>query len=185
MTDLPLSALLPQTLVAFTIEFDNEFEHRIPHRTTDYGAATDFLPIGAHARGWRREPPERGATSGTGRDPSLSALLSRVLYTYALQFDAGNGPSLTFSANVLRVLDPDGVPVARVAPRTGIAKMGVENSLSLLARGDLVGGGTAEDSPLFGALEPYPDGWRAQLAPPETLPHFPMVSHRGAFPDGS
>jgi hypothetical protein len=26
---------------------------------------------------------------------------------------------------------------------------------------------------------------RAQLASPETLPHFPMVSHRGGFPDGS
>ncbi len=32
-----LSALLSQTLVAFTIEFDNEFEHRMPHRTSDYG----------------------------------------------------------------------------------------------------------------------------------------------------
>ena len=34
---LPLSALLSQALVAFTIEFDNEFEHLVPHRTTDYG----------------------------------------------------------------------------------------------------------------------------------------------------
>ncbi len=31
---LPLSALLSQALVAFTIEFDNEFERRVPHRTT-------------------------------------------------------------------------------------------------------------------------------------------------------
>src|SRR5450432_2530908 len=31
---LPLSALLSQVLVAFTIEFDNEFERRMPHRTT-------------------------------------------------------------------------------------------------------------------------------------------------------
>ena len=35
---LPLSALLSQTLVAFTIEFDNEAEHRMPHSTTDQGA---------------------------------------------------------------------------------------------------------------------------------------------------
>ena len=34
---LSLSALLSQTLVALTIELDNEAEHRIPHRTTDYG----------------------------------------------------------------------------------------------------------------------------------------------------
>src|ERR1700722_14000189 len=31
---LPLPALLSQSLVAFTIELDNEFEHRMRHRTT-------------------------------------------------------------------------------------------------------------------------------------------------------
>ena len=36
---LPLSALLSQALVAYTIEFDNEAEHRLPHRTTDHGAS--------------------------------------------------------------------------------------------------------------------------------------------------
>ncbi|HEY3880131.1 MAG TPA: class I SAM-dependent methyltransferase [Trebonia sp.] len=36
---LPLSALLSQTLVAFTIEADNEAEHRFPHRTTSQGKA--------------------------------------------------------------------------------------------------------------------------------------------------
>src|SRR5581483_2243903 len=34
---LPLSALLSQALVAFTIEFDNEDEHSLPHRTTGHG----------------------------------------------------------------------------------------------------------------------------------------------------
>jgi hypothetical protein len=36
---LPLPTLLSQTLVAYTVEFDNEFEHRMPHRTTRDGAA--------------------------------------------------------------------------------------------------------------------------------------------------
>ena len=36
---LPLSALLSHALVAYTIEFDNEAEHRLPHRTTDHGAS--------------------------------------------------------------------------------------------------------------------------------------------------
>jgi len=35
---LPLSALLSQAWVAFTIEFDNEFEHLVPHRTTNHGS---------------------------------------------------------------------------------------------------------------------------------------------------
>jgi hypothetical protein len=45
--------------------------------------------------------------------------------------------------------------------------------------------GTRADSPLFGGLEPYPDGWRAQVPAPERLPWFPMVLHRGGYPDGS
>ena len=35
---LALSALLSQALVAFTIEFDNEAEHQIPHRTARHGS---------------------------------------------------------------------------------------------------------------------------------------------------
>jgi hypothetical protein len=34
-----LSALLSHALVAYTIEFDDEFEHRMPHRTTRGGAS--------------------------------------------------------------------------------------------------------------------------------------------------
>ncbi|MGD0303002.1 MAG: MarR family winged helix-turn-helix transcriptional regulator [Bryobacteraceae bacterium] len=35
------------------------------------------------------------------------------------------------------------------------------------------------------AIEPYPDGWRARVPKPGTWPHYPMVLHRGGFPDGS
>lgn len=49
----------------------------------------------------------------------------------------------------------------------------------------LVGGPEAKRSPLFLGLEPYPDGWRATVAKPEALAHYPMVLHRGGFPDGS
>ena len=37
--DLPLSTLLSQALVAFTIESDNEFEHRMAHTTATGPAA--------------------------------------------------------------------------------------------------------------------------------------------------
>ena len=38
---------------------------------------------------------------------------------------------------------------------------------------------------LLGGLEPYADNWRAQVRRPTELPHFPMVLHRGGYPDGS
>ena len=49
----------------------------------------------------------------------------------------------------------------------------------------LVGDGTASDSPLLIGLRHPPGTWRADLPRRETLPHFPMVTHRGGFPDGS
>jgi hypothetical protein len=49
----------------------------------------------------------------------------------------------------------------------------------------LVGEPTAQRSPLFQGLEPYPEGWRAAVPKPATLPHHPMVLHRGGYPDGS
>ncbi|MGH3415586.1 MAG: hypothetical protein ACRDVE_06865 [Actinocrinis sp.] len=48
----------------------------------------------------------------------------------------------------------------------------------------LVGDGT-RDAPLWEGVAPYPDGWRASVRAPTTLPHFPMVLHRGGYPDGS
>jgi DNA-binding MarR family transcriptional regulator len=39
--------------------------------------------------------------------------------------------------------------------------------------------------PLLAAIEPNPDGWRASVRRPATLPHYPMVLHRGGYPDGS
>jgi DNA-binding MarR family transcriptional regulator len=49
----------------------------------------------------------------------------------------------------------------------------------------LIGDATAPTSPLVRGLPPYPEGWRASVPAPDTLPHYPMVLHRGGFPDGS
>lgn len=48
-----------------------------------------------------------------------------------------------------------------------------------------VGDATRTGSRLFSGLDPYSDGWRATVQPPSVLPHFPMVLHRGGYPDGS
>ncbi len=43
----------------------------------------------------------------------------------------------------------------------------------------------AAQSRLSAGLEPYPDGWRVSIPKPDGLPHYPMILHRGGFPDGS
>jgi methyltransferase (TIGR00027 family) len=386
---LPLSALLSQALVAFTIEFDNEAEHRIPHRTTSFGAdgrdvvwlvslamwencmrfvgdnpitvrellslartrtnldgmrrwgyitidgtskkihksapgpdavlrATpkglmarqvwqplaglidqrwqerygadqighlrhslqalvsqldpglpDCLPIlgpdlhspgpgpDLHSRGPGPDLHSRGPgpdlhSRGPGPELThtaqptglpLSALLSRALLAFALDYEAASQLSLAVGANLLRVLDAEGIRLRDLPASTGISKEAVRWALGVLLRArlaveepdpaasrgkvarltpkglhaqrthrdlmqateatwrDRFGADTlaalrqpldalatsadAEPPPLFRALEPYPENWRAKTGPPATLPHYPMVLHRGGYPDGS
>jgi hypothetical protein len=47
------------------------------------------------------------------------------------------------------------------------------------------GDGDEASSLLFQVLKPSLDNWRASTPPLLTLPHFPMVLHRGGYPDGS
>ena len=56
---------------------------------------------------------------------------------------------------------------------------GLREALEQLAAAD--GDGPAD----VRAQAPYPDGWRASVRRPQTLPHYPMVLHRGGYPDGS
>jgi methyltransferase (TIGR00027 family) len=363
---LPLSALLSQALVAYTIEFDNEAEHRLPHRTTSHGASSPgdgapapwlvslamwetcmryvtgepvtvgdlearartgtnldgmrrwgYITIDGTARKahngrpgrnavlrataaglrareiwrplpglieqrWRerlgadqlsrlRDPltamvsrldpglpdclPILGATLlSQGPDPRLpprpdgtapealplSALLSRVLLAFVLEYEREAGLSLAVAANVLRVLRAEGTRLRDLPALTGTSTESVRWALGILTRGHLAAEepdpaagrgkvarltprgldaqhlyheltGTIErrwddrftpgvtgalrasleplaagqPPPLFGGLEPYPDNWRASVRRPATLPHFPMVLHRGGYPDGS
>lgn len=343
-----LSVLLSQALVAHTIELDNEFEHRMPHRTTvgrqprahgpwltsyamwcnclrvlgdedglRFGelvrrAGTETNLAGMHRWGYvtvtadpadeRATPPERdmivrltragrladrtwrplpdvveqrwqerfgelaelkaaltalvdglavglpdclpilgyGLRTNVARQPvrstdglSLVALLSRATTAFALAYEAGAAVSLAIAANVLRVLDTDGVPVRELPRSGGVSKESVAMATGFLAKKDMIviesDGRTklARLTPagvraradherrlaeveadwttrlgadvvqhvetslervnpmLFDGLRPYPDGWRAGLREPDTLPRYPMALHRGGFPDGS
>jgi methyltransferase (TIGR00027 family) len=363
---LSLSALLSQALVAFTIEFDNEGEHQIPHRTTNYGASghgdgvwlvsmvmwencmrfvTDepitvaellarartgtnldgmrrwgYITIDGTARRIHRGHPGPGAVLratarglrarevwlpltglieqrwrdrfGVGRvgllrealaavagqlDPGLPdclpildlelrsrgpdaalpprpgpagisalplpALLARVLLSFALEYEQESEPSLAASANLLRVLDPEGTRLRDLPALTGISKEAVSWTLGVLTRArraveepdpaasrgkvarltargldaqlthsELLAAleqrwrdrftpavidalrrrlealalpADGQPPPLFRGLQAYPDNWRAQVRPPNLLPHYPMVLHRGGYPDGS
>jgi hypothetical protein len=50
--DPPLSTLLSWVLTAFTIELDNEFEHRMAAMLTDPMRALPHYPLVTHRGGW-------------------------------------------------------------------------------------------------------------------------------------
>jgi DNA-binding MarR family transcriptional regulator len=346
--ELPLTALLSQTLVAFTIEFDNEFERRMPHRTTTAGATTDrrgapwlvslamwatcvrvvpdegiavsellarartptnlhgmrrwgYVTVDERAGGdplvrptragraaraiweplagtiearWRAQfgDPEiealrvalaqvvgqievglpdclpivgYGLSSGDRVSPGharpderpselpLFALLSRALLTQAIDYERGSELSLAIAANVLRVLDDEGVQLRELPYLGGVSKEAVAMAVGILEKRGLAvvepgaaggrfkvvvptdAGGAAQQAhhellaaierdarvrfgedalrelrrsleqlPL-GELALYDDGWRASRPMPASLAYFPIVLHRGGFPDGS
>jgi hypothetical protein len=249
-TGLPLPTLLAHALVAFTIEFDNEFEHRSPHSTTSHGSkgqgpwlaslamyANCMQFIGergvsvaelerlartkTNLNGMQRwgyivvEPgPGGGLVRATlkgrkarevwgplfgvieerwrerfgkdqierlweslqalvsrfdlelpdclpilgygffsrGPDPKLppraahqvdalplSALLSRVLLAFALEFERDSDLSLANSANVVRVLNERGVLVRDLPRLAGISKEAIRMALGVLVKRGVAG----------------------------------------------
>ena len=46
-------------------------------------------------------------------------------------------------------------------------------------------GAAAPGSLLFTGIAPQPGNWRASVRRPVTLPQYPIVLHRGGYPDGS
>jgi methyltransferase (TIGR00027 family) len=173
----------------------------------------------------------------------LSALLSRVLLAFALEYERESEVSLAVGANLLRVLQAEGTRLRDLPLLAGISKEAVNWAIGVLIRvglaveepdpaasrgkvarltpaglnaqriylellgtiegrwqdrfsADTIGtlrralqalatGSGGQPPPLFRGLEPYPDNWRASVRPPATLPHYPMVLHRGGYPDGS
>jgi DNA-binding MarR family transcriptional regulator len=207
----------------------------------------DCLPILGY--GLFSSGPDDDGASPAGRSDRagsrlpLSALLSRVLLAFAIDFERESDVSLAIGANLLRVLNEKGVRVRDLPRLTGVSKESLSMATGILrkkrfavieaeepgsrtkvarltAKGKeaqdayrkllaaiekhwetrfggetidrlreslerLAGEPGAQTPPLFAGLEPYRDGWRAAKPKPETLPHFPMVLHRGGFPDGS
>ena len=173
----------------------------------------------------------------------LPALLSRVLLSFALEYEHESALSLAVSANLLRVLTENGTRLRDLPFLTGISKEAVSWAMGIGVRDGLVAEepdrsasrgkvarltprgidaqrryaeflGTIEQRwqdrftagtigalratlealaigpegappPLFAGLEPYPGNWRASVRRPAILPYYPMVLHRGGYPDGS
>jgi DNA-binding MarR family transcriptional regulator len=172
---LPLPALLSRVLLAFAIEYERESDLSL--------AISANLVRVLHEDGVRV------------RDLPLVTGVSKEAIRMAMGILQKRG---------FAVVEPDptgGAKVARLTPKGRKAQdayrwlldtiegrwqarfgKGTIRTLRELLEGLVEG---AELSPLFSGLEPYPDGWRASVRKPNTLPHYPMVLHRGGFPDGS
>lgn len=87
---------------------------------------------------------------------------------------------MAVTANIVRVLSAEAASLRDLPQLTGVSKESISMALNAGVIRDVL-----RPLPLMAGTAPYPDGWRAKAPPPVTLPRFPMVLHRGGYPDGS
>jgi len=178
-TALDLSVQLARALHAFTLDF----EARSPLSLALCATTLRVLdPAGRRIR----ELPRLTGVSREANSMCIGFLERRGLATTGPDPGASRGKGVR--------LNPEGVSARQHATqlvasteadwRTRFGAGPMEELRGALAA--VVGNSpSASDSPLFAGLIPPEGGWRAKGAKPETLPHYPMVLHRGGFPDGS
>jgi DNA-binding MarR family transcriptional regulator len=174
-----LSELLTSVLLAFTVDFERQ--------------ATLSLPIAANtlrvldATGVRvRDLPRRTGISKEATAMCVGFLARRACVEVVPDPASGRGKVVRLTARGMRSQEKYRrlLRATEADWRTTFGARRIDGLRSALQR--LAGPtGTLESSPLAPALVPYPEGWRARVRPPETLPHYPMVLHRGGYPDGS
>jgi methyltransferase (TIGR00027 family) len=172
---LPLWALLSRTLLAFATEFEDDsgrslaISANLLRVLTEDGVRSRDVPalagISKAAVAFTMGPATKQGLVVEEPDPAGSRWkITRLTSSGARAQRAYAG--LT------------GAVEDRWRSRFGAARVAaLRDALEPLAVGD--------PPPLFGGLTPYPDGWRAQVKPPSVLPHYPMVLHRGGYPDGA
>ena len=184
---LPLSTLLSRVLLAFAVEFERDSDlslaicANVLRVLDEKGVRTRDLPT----------------LSGVSKESiSMAMGILQKMEVTLVETDGGSRTKMAY-------ITPKGKK-AQAAYRERLAD--IENnwrtrfsadaidelreSLEHLVVGSSTGQSLAEaptlaSSPLLQGLQPYPDNWRARVPKPVTLPHFPMVLHRGGYPDGS
>lgn len=199
-----------------------------------------YLPVLKFSDGMRAGHV-RGVPGAVAED--LPALLAQALLAFTLEYEEESTLSLALSADVVRVMSADAVPVRDLPARSGVSKEAITAAVGFLHRNgyaavepadrskevrlterglaaqsqharlirtierrwrtrlgtdfDRLANALVTGPQLALGLQPYPDGWRASrnpyrtqtqailAAPAAALPHYPMVLHRGGYPDGS
>jgi DNA-binding MarR family transcriptional regulator len=182
-----LSALLSQVLVAYTLDFEQESEVSLP-------LSANFVRV--------------LDTAGVAvRDLPLVAGVSKEATSMALTF-------LTKAGYVVPATAPDGTRLVRLTTKGGDvqtsssrlhavvedrwkARFGADDIRQLRSSlQHLLDRRDGDHALISRGLRPHSDGWRANKRylqhteamvedPSAALPHYPLVLHRGGWPDGS
>jgi hypothetical protein len=169
----PLLTSMARVLLAHTIDVESR-----PEATVSLAVAANLLRVlDVDGPVLERDLPKRSGTSKEGHASMLNSfaklgLIERIAKPKSVRLTA------------LGARARDGVAAAQGAVESAWGAEAVDPIRTALE--PLVGDGTLPASPLAAGIVPAPAGtWRATMAAPSTLPHHPMVLHRGGYPDGS
>jgi DNA-binding MarR family transcriptional regulator len=176
---LPLPALLSRALLAFAIEYERESDLSLAIGANVVGVLDE---VGVRVR----DLPLLSGVSKEAIAMALGVLKKTQSAVVELEAKAGSRAKVVRLTSQGRAAQEAYRKMLGVIEERWSLRFGKNTMLTLrkfLAH--LAGENEAQPSPLFRGLEPWPDGWRASVPKPGTLPHYPMVLHRGGFPDGS
>jgi hypothetical protein len=179
---LHLAALLSQALLAYTLDFERRSERSLP-------LSANFVRV-LHENGISvRELPVAAGVSKEATAMALTVLAKTGHVTLAGTTAATKVARLTPAGR--RFQKAEGQLHAEVVERWR-QQFAVDDVRRLRSSLDRI----LEHADLARGLEPHPGGWRASGGyvertkimienPRAALPHYPMVLHRGGWPDGS
>jgi DNA-binding MarR family transcriptional regulator len=172
-----LPALLSKVLLRFAIDFEQESELSL-------AICANVVRLMGEDGVAVRELPRQASVSREAIAMSVSFLEKRG-YAKVASEPASRMKVLKLTAKGREAKEQYQrlVPVIEERWQEVYGQDTVQNVRASLVR--LMGEAIGRQSPLFRGLEPYPDNWRAAIPRPEGLPHYPMILHRGGFPDGS
>ena len=177
-SDLALSALLARVLLAFAIEFERESDLSL-------AISSNVLRVLDEDGVRIRDLPLLTGVSKESIRMAMGILKKKHLAVVEPEKRGTRAKVARLTAAGRNAKDAYRQMLSAIEKRWN-ARFGSETILALRkSLEQLVGDPTVQRSLLIEGLKPYPKGWRASTRQPDTLPHFPMVLHRGGYPDGS
>jgi len=173
---LPLAPLLSQALLWFAIEFERDSEMSL-------AICSNVLRVLTEQGVQVRDLPRLTAVSKEAIAMSLSFLIKRGFAAMKSETTGSRIRMLVLTAKGRSAQGRYRQLMWAIEERwkSRFGEEAVFRLRELLERLEPA----ALRSPLLRGLEPYSDGWRASIPKFEGLPHYPMVLHRGGFPDGA
>lgn len=172
----PLISLLARVLLALTLDYEADSRLALPVWANGLRLLADEpTPV--------RDLPAR---AGVGTE-AMTMVLTQLQLAGCVDITSIPG----HRGRQARLTEPG--QRARSAATRRVAELGQERAAGSstaveelrAALHPLVVDGTRSGSPLFTGLNPSPENWRADIPPPPCLPWYPLVLHRGGYPDGN